>query len=127
VTGGARAGFTLIEVLVALAVAVLVGGLVLQVFSQGLRNADVADRMVRANAVAESLLARVGRDLPLEPGETSGTEGTFSWTVTIAPLDEAAQPGPPAELRSVTATVRFGARPNERGVTLTTLELAVIE
>ena len=121
----APAVFTLIEVLVALAIAVLVGGLVLGVFGQGLRNTDVADHALRASALAEALLARAGRDLPLEPGEATGSEGEFAWTLSVTPLEDADQPGPPAVLYTVTATVAWGDRPSRRDVSLTTLKLAV--
>ncbi len=125
-TRRAAGGFTLVEVLVALAVLVLVGGLVLQVFGGGLRNAEVADRMVRASALAESVLASVGADIPLAEGDASGTSADgFAWTVTIAPLPEPEQPSARAVLYTVTATVSWGARPNARSVTLTTLAIDV--
>jgi prepilin-type N-terminal cleavage/methylation domain-containing protein len=117
-------GFTLIEVVVALAIAVLVGGLLLQVFSQSLRGADATARTIQATALAESLLAGVGADMPVAEGERSGeTEQGFRWRLAVAPLPSEDDAILPIALYEAVATVEWGARPNLHSVTLRTLKI----
>lgn len=81
-----RAGFTLIEVLVAF----VVMGLVLAVLYRGFAMAfdalgrlDSAERRV---AVAENRLAELGVIIPLAPGRYDGVEAEHAWEVTVTPL-----------------------------------------
>ncbi len=98
----AAAGFTLIEVLVALAIAALGLGALLAAASTGLGNAALADRYLEAVGRAQSRLAAVGITIPLQPGTQSGDDGEgFTWRVSISqPVAHAnaaeTQPAPPA-------------------------------
>ena len=78
-------GFTLLEVLVAFVLLSLTLGVILQVFSGGLRNATAAGHYATAAIMADSMLARVGRELPLEEGESSGEDGIYRWRLKIEP------------------------------------------
>src|SRR5262245_58465334 len=83
---GPCAGFTLIEVLVALAVAALGLAVLMAAIGVGLGNARLAERYLEATSRAQSHLAQVGVSLPLSPGEQSGDDGGgFSWLVRISP------------------------------------------
>lgn len=56
----ASAGFTLLEILVALTLLALAMGIIMQIFSRGVNGADLADRYAKAAMLAESRLASVG-------------------------------------------------------------------
>lgn len=117
-------GFTLIEVVVALAIAVLVGALLLRVFAQSLRGVDTTTRTIQATALAESLLAGVGADTPVAEGERSGeSEQGLRWRLALAPLRTEDDSIVPIALYAAEATVAWGAPPNVRSVTLRTIKI----
>jgi prepilin-type N-terminal cleavage/methylation domain-containing protein len=70
-----QAGFTLVEVVVAIAILSIALGSLMAMIGSALRQAGQADRMAEAGALAQSLLARLGPELPL--GERQDT-GRFS-------------------------------------------------
>jgi len=79
------AGFTLIEVLVALAIASLGLGFLMLAAGTGLGNAGLADQTIEATRRAQSHLAALGVIAPLKPGEQSGDDGGgYSWRVRIS-------------------------------------------
>ena len=81
---GRQSGYTLIEVLVAFMILALALTVLLRIFSGGLRNVSVSSDYATATLIAESRLAAAGIDVPLRPGETSGTEGErFAWTINV--------------------------------------------
>ena len=81
----ASPGFTLIEVIVALAIAAVGLGALLAAVSQGLGNATAADRFIEGTRRAQNRLALVGTVQPLVPGERSGDDGDgYAWDVQIA-------------------------------------------
>jgi general secretion pathway protein I len=84
---GAR-GFSLLEVLVALAVLALSLGVLLQSFGSGARAATTTDRYAQALALAEERLALsdIGREA--RAGVTQGARGEFAWQLEIAPYAE---------------------------------------
>jgi prepilin-type N-terminal cleavage/methylation domain-containing protein len=78
-------GFTLVETLVALAIA----GLVLGGFYNALSTGSLLDRRASDQAarvlLAATVLDRVGVDIPLRVGTVeNGTEGTLAWELAIA-------------------------------------------
>lgn len=78
-------GFTLIEVIVALAIAGLALGLLIGATGSGLGNATTADRYIVATRMAQSHLAALGIVTPLRAGEQSGDDGGgYSWRITIS-------------------------------------------
>jgi general secretion pathway protein I len=79
------AGFTLFEVVVALAIAALGLGLLLSAVSTGLGNSAVANQYTEATRRAQSHLAQLGVLEPLTPGVRSGDDGRgYSWQTRIS-------------------------------------------
>ena len=83
-------GFSLLEVLVAFTILAMLLGALFQVFSGGLRAAHSGDRYTRATVIAQSRLAALGIEQPVQEGVSSGTaEGAYHWRVTVSPyLDD---------------------------------------
>ncbi|MBA4099866.1 MAG: hypothetical protein C0484_24215 [Rhodospirillum sp.] len=79
-------GFTLIEVLVALAIVALTLAALLQVFGGGLRAVSVSERYLMATMLARSVLDDFGTEIPAVSGEWSGdiADG-YRWTTRAAP------------------------------------------
>jgi general secretion pathway protein I len=67
------AGFTLIETLAALAILSIALGVLLAVFGDGIRRQGRAEQLAMATLQAQSLLARVGINIPLKAGVATGT------------------------------------------------------
>jgi general secretion pathway protein I len=115
-------GFTLLEVLVALVVFALVFGVVAEIVQTGLRQSATAESRSWATLLAESQLARVGVELPLEIGETTGeTEDGLQWRTDIQ-LAEAPNEHQSLPSYQIQVTVSWGPSAAER-VTLTTLRI----
>lgn len=133
--GRSQRGLTLIEVLVAFVVLALTLGVILQIFSGGLRNARLSDAYTRALLLAESRLEAVGSEQAVVSGETAGQLGEdLRWRVRIQPwagaiadpLAASAPPGgaPPARmLYEVQVQVAWQAGGRERSLRLTSLRL----
>ena len=121
-----QSGFTLIEVIVALAVLALTLGVVFQSFSLGLRSMSSSEAYLRAVEVAESRLAMVGRDVERFGRELKGkSESGLTWSVTIEPFEDPEEtlPDPDdAGVRLYEIVVRV-ATADGRTVTLKTLRL----
>ncbi|WP_119459640.1 prepilin-type N-terminal cleavage/methylation domain-containing protein [Rhodospirillaceae bacterium SYSU D60014] len=82
----AEAGFTLLEVLVALAILALSLAAVYETLSGGLRNEAVSRRYLAATILAEGRLAGVGAERPVQTGHWTGeTPDGFRWTIDIGP------------------------------------------
>ncbi len=80
------AGFTLVEVLVALAIAALGLAFLMAASGAGLNNARTADTYIEATERAQSRLAQVGISLPLKQGSYRGDDGQgFGWRVRVGP------------------------------------------
>ena len=104
-------GFTLIEVLVALAILSLSIGALLKVASTGVARIQESETEQQASALAQSLLARAGNDIPLTDGDAAGVEGDgLKWSIHVAPYgsvnDHAAWS---SDAKDVTVTVSWGA------------------
>jgi len=118
------AGFTLVEVLVAFAIAALGLAALFQIFATGLRSAAISEGYARATMLAESQLDRVGIEQPLAPGERFGVfDDGYRWHVAIAPYQEAEMDAL-VEIFEVSVTVSWGEESGGgRAVTLRTLRL----
>lgn len=120
-----EAGFTLVEVIFALAILALSLSVLLSVISNGIRQTDRAQGLAQAGLLAQSLLAKVGTEVPIQEGGTAGeSPGGFRWQVLIEPYGDAAdREGWPVAAYAVSIEVRWGEPSQERLVTLTTLRL----
>src|SRR5262245_2599542 len=116
---GPAPGFTLLEVLVALLCFALMFGILAQIMRTGLRQSAAAETAALATMLARSQLARVGVELPLEPGEVEGEVDGIRWRTAIQlaePLGAASEIG----TYLVDVTIVWGEAETEQ-LTLTTL------
>jgi general secretion pathway protein I len=82
-------GFSLLEVLVAFSILALSLGVLMQIFSDAARNADLAGDQAKATYLAQSLLTSIQGEWPLEAGERSDTfDHRFRWQARIAPYED---------------------------------------
>lgn len=87
---GASRGFSLIEILVAFVILSLTLGVIMQIFSGGLRNVRRSDDYNRALFLAESRLAALGVEQPLHAGVMSGElDRRYRWQILVQPYHEA--------------------------------------
>ena len=126
---GRDSGFTLFEVVVAMAIAALALVALFQVGSGGVMAVETAGRVEEAVERAHSHMAAIGRGTALAEGESEGDDGGgFRWRLSVHPL--AAREGgntpdgpPAARLFRVDVSISWQGRDHRRTVTLTTLRL----
>ena len=94
-------GFTILEVLVALAILGLVLAAALGLLSNGAVGVVRAEQTTRAVMVAESVLAALGTNVdPKDDGLSDTSDDGFAWKVAIEPYaDETTPPVKPPALR----------------------------
>jgi general secretion pathway protein I len=123
VTRQRESGFTLLEVLVALAILAISLGVLIPVFAGTLdREAALADQKTAA-MLAQSKLDTVGSEIPLADGVSDGTfSNGFSWHIEIAPykFEYTSRLVTPM---LVTLTVKWPAKNGSRSLTLKTIRL----
>jgi len=86
-------GFSLLEVLVAFVILSLVLGVLMRIFSGALGNIGAAEQYSRAVAIAESKLAAVGVEAPVEEVESAGDAGGgYAWQATVQRFDAGISP-----------------------------------
>ena len=125
--GRGQGGFSLLEVVVALAILALCLGLLIQIFSRALSTTALSGAYSRATTLAQARLDDVGLDIPLEPGSYSGEpEDGIAWEVQIAPYDLRGLPWEPTfDVFVVTSEVSWEGRNNKtRQISLSTLRFA---
>jgi general secretion pathway protein I len=126
-TERAQSGFTLVEVLVALAIVAIAFVVALGIFTGGLSRLDHDHNVQYALLVAQSELARVGQDIVLQdreidvPGNSQGEDG-FTWRIAITPYG-----GGPGGLfgHRVVVTVGWNEGWQKREVRLDTVRLGL--
>lgn len=122
---GNRSGFTLLEILIALAILSISMAALLGSLSASINHQVRAKREAEAVELAQSLLARVGTDFPLQAGDTEGDESpNYHWHLTMAAYGVTADSSndpPPALDTSITVSWDGGAAGSS--VTLHTLKL----
>ena len=125
------AGFSLIEVLVALAIVGLTLGATAVVFSNGLLGHEAAGDVDTALALAEEKLSSAGITEPLRPGRTEGVfANRFRWQLVVSEeYDKTAASGSPAlafRLFRVEVAIAWRNRVRERRIAIDTLRLAAV-
>ncbi len=127
-------GFSLLEILVAFSILALSLGVLMQIFSGSLRNADITRDQAQAVLLAQTLLAGAGVESRLAAGERSGIAADkFRWSLRVAPYAQdpgagesrAAATPLSLDLWAVTARVAWGGdmRQQERAISLETLRV----
>jgi general secretion pathway protein I len=122
----AQRGFTLIEMIVALAILSVALGVLLGAFSQDMDHQRLTRAQMHARMLAQSLLEQSNLRDQVQPGTRHGvTQDGAIWAVTVAPYgtdeDRKAWPGLPVQ---VTATVDWSLDGHAHRVSLTTLRMA---
>ena len=122
-------GFTLIEVLVALVILATVLGIAFTVFSDNLQLTQTNERKRVAAMYAQSKLAVLGKETPLEhEPQTGAFDDEYDWTVSINDYgDDADRESWPLAAKMVTLTVSWMDGPFDRSFTLSTLRLVAKE
>jgi general secretion pathway protein I len=118
-----RAGFTLVEIIVALAILALSLNAILPAISDALWRTSEAEAQAEAASLARSLLAQAGSAVPLNNGAATGRfENGFRWRLQVTPYGGADQ-GAAVRAYKVVAEVSWDDARSERSVALTTLRL----
>ena len=127
-------GFTLLEVVVALAIAGLALVGLFRAGSGGLVSVDTAARAEEAIQRAQSHLAAIGRDAALVAGEFTGDDGGgYRWMLRVQPVTQRqslAQNGISPQtttLFDVQVAISWPGHAGERSVSLKTLRLGSAE
>jgi len=121
----ADAGFTLVEVVVALAILALSLSVVFVAMSDGTWRVGQADAATRAGSLVQSLLARAGTEVPLREGRAEGqfADG-FGWTLQVQRFGDAADRAQwPLAAYTVTAEVSWDEAASRRSLALSTIRL----
>lgn len=121
-------GFSLLEVLVAFSILALSLGILMRIYSGALNQVGIAGDQTEALAIAQSLLAKAGGEMPLAMGESNGRAGDrFLWQVAVTPHspdgDIASGASPLLVLWEINVRVAWSDSPGvkEREVSLKTL------
>ena len=127
--GAARCGgFTLIEILVALALLAFTFAMAYHVLSAGLSWSDRGRAAQEATMVAETLLERVGHDIALADGEVAGRTGNgFAWRLAMTPYQLAGGASQSLAAHQVEVTVSWLDRRRPQQIRIVTLRLALPE
>ena len=120
-------GFSLLEILIAFSILALSLGIILNIFSGGLRRSLVAEEYQQAITIAQSILAKSGVEEELEEGRKQGiVDEKYTWSETIRAFQE---DGLEPEVTrifpyQVLVTVEWQAGEDNRLVELSTLRLS---
>ena len=82
-----QGGFSLLEVLVAFAIAAIALTVTMRIYSEGFHLSNTSEDYSRATVLAESLLAQVGPVLTLDESPFTGDfDERFNWIVELEPF-----------------------------------------
>lgn len=120
------AGFSLIEVLVALTILAISFGVIFEIFSGGLRRVNDGSQGFKAMLQAETLMNDLGHNLPIREGAQQGTTDLgYKWQIDIKPYEpdmgDVDVESPLGELYDISITVRWQSGLRERQVTIHSL------
>ena len=118
------AGFTLIEVLVALAIVAAVLSSIGAVIATSVKGTRSIDQRLALTGAAETLLAELPARNLLKPGRQSGQLEGHRWRIDVSPMDTSVADDPPQNPRFVplAVTMRLQA-PDGPTIQLTTVRL----
>lgn len=119
-------GFTLLEVIVALAILGVGFAVAMELLAAGVRSAKASEDYTQAVLLARQKMAEVALTGNLMSwADTGEFSGGFRWTSEVRPLDQ--QEELPGRLYSVRVRVTWPGRRGEKAVNLQTLRVAVDE
>jgi general secretion pathway protein I len=102
------AGFTLVEVLVSLAILSLSLTVLLGIFSESLARSRESERASAARVLGQSLLARAETDPAARLGHTEGESGDgLAWSLDVAPYRQHDDDKATLHAATITATVSW--------------------
>ena len=121
-------GFSLLEILIAFSILAFSLGILLNIFSGGLRRTIVSEEYQQAVIIAQSKLAAAGVETELEEAKGHGkVQDKYAWSVQVQPYDDeqigVAAEGSSLEAFQVTVKVEWAEGKSERIVELNTLRL----
>jgi general secretion pathway protein I len=118
-------GFTLIEVIVALAILSIGLSVLLGLISGGLLQTASAERIAEAGSLAQSLMAEVGADLPIKPGEREGQFSSgYRWRLKMLQYGDAKEQEEwPVGLYVISTEINWEDGARQRSLELTTLRV----
>jgi general secretion pathway protein I len=118
------AGFTLLEVLVALALLSIALVVILQLFSANMRGIAASDDYVRAVMTAESKMREITGDEEIsEKAWSETTDDGYRLDTTITPAESDRTEDLPVSLLEISMTVHWTDGTKERAFTLKTVKL----
>jgi general secretion pathway protein I len=121
---GDESGFTLVEVIVALAMLSLGLGVLLGSISTALNRTASARKMAEAGSLAQSLLGEVGSEFAVRPDQRDGVSSGYRWHMKMLPFDGSRQStSGPVRLYRISVEVAWSEGTQERSYTLTTMRL----
>jgi general secretion pathway protein I len=122
-----EAGFTLLEVIVALAILGVAFALAMELLANGVRSAKASDDYTQAVLLARQKIAEISVTSSLKESADQGEfEGGFRWASEIQPLPQE-EDDLPAQLYQVRVRVTWPGRRREKSLDLYTLRMAVDE
>jgi prepilin-type N-terminal cleavage/methylation domain-containing protein len=120
-------GFTLVEILVALAILGVILAAFAQVISGSLLSARRIDSETDVLLFARSTMERLGRDLPLRPGRSHGTlAGGGGWDLSITPATITGRQAPTVARLASYLVVLTVVKPPFGPITLTSLRIGAL-
>ncbi|MCB1801374.1 MAG: type II secretion system protein [Gammaproteobacteria bacterium] len=118
-------GFTLLEILVALTLFAVLGGVLLQLFHSGLRNTRIATEHTHAALLARSKLNELLAYEDLQPGVFDGELANgYRWRSTLSESEDVSAAGTLPGLLELTIEIEWGEPGDERTVSLNSLLLS---
>lgn len=119
-------GFSLLEVLVAFSILSISLGVLMQIFSGGMRSVQVAGNYSQAADLAETVLALAGTEWPVDGGGHSGnTASGLQWVLEVVPYQFSDFVAPPQniDIYQVVARVAWSDIGGGHEITLSSLRM----
>jgi general secretion pathway protein I len=129
-------GFTLIEVLLAFVIFALSFSVVMEIIAGSMRNTVRARQYTEVALITQSVMDRVGLDIPLEAGvRANGESGVYRWDLQIGPFVGAADTTRSVELEELTGinllevefVISWGDYPNEHSDRFSTIKAVLAD
>jgi general secretion pathway protein I len=120
-----EAGFTLVEVIVAIAILSIGLTVLMSMMSHSLRQVAQAEKIAEAGSLAQSLIAGVGTELPIREGESGGQfPNGYHWHLAMHQYGDANEREVwPVGAYTISAKITWNDGPDLRSYSLTTLRL----